>query len=575
MFDARRLTGKTARDLYAVLLADPQPGDWAQRPMESLGAMSLAHEGSFDRWFLATLDQREAESALAVADRAHRRRFLSSLPLGGRLQALAHILEAPDAALSQAALLQRQNLLVRAPEYQDLLRDAARVRRDLTQGPLVPLDDAARHERSQKLAELAALSGAREVLLRRMALSRQAADISFPPALSAPELQAKLNPGEVLVLYHHTQGRMYGFAVTRTQYTSWQVGPLNRVQSEVAGFLREIGNHDANRPIDPKLLLEDKWRARSAELYRLLLGEAQLDLAQTTELIIVPDHVLWYVPFEALVESPDPTAEPLIARVPLRYSPLAGLAVGDLRPLHRVARSAVVVGKMFSGAEDGASQTAYDELAKVVPTAEKLGEPLPGPGPLVASLADELIVLAEIDPRTAGVYGWSPLPVGRAVAGGTLADWLLMPAAGPQTIILPAFHTLAGEALRTAPRGGRPGDDLFAATCGLMTAGAKTILISRWRTGGKTAFDFVREFTQELPHTSAVEAWQRSILLTRASSLDVAAEPRLDRVEGVDAPPTAAHPFFWAAYLLADTGVDMNAGGNPAQPADGAENDAP
>jgi tetratricopeptide (TPR) repeat protein len=576
MFDARRLTGKTSRDIYATLLGDPQASDWAARPMESLGVLSLPHVESFDRWFLATLDQREAESALAVADLAHRRRFLSSLPLGGRLLALAHVLETPEAALPQAALLQRQDLLVRMPAYQDLLRDTARIRRSLAQGPLVPPDDAARKEQAQQFAELAQFSRVREVLLRRLALSRQASDILFPPALGAPELQAALKPGEVLILYHQLQGRLYGFAITRSQYTTWQVGPVSRVQTAVAALLREIGNVDPNREIDPQLLLGDKWRTHAAELYDLLLGEAQLDLAQTSGLIVIPDHVLWYVPFEALLYNSDPTSEPLIARVPLRYCPLAGLAVGDIRPLRRVARTAVAVGQMYPRTEDVVAAAAYEELAQAVPTAEKLTDPLTGPSSLVASLADELIVLNEIEPAPKGSpYGWTPLPIGRMAGGDSLADWLLLPADGPQRVVLPAFHTPAEEALRGVARTGRPGDDLFAATCGLMAAGAKTVLISRWRTGGKSAFDFVREFAQELPHTAATDAWQRSILLTRASSLDVMAEPRISRLEGVDAPPTAAHPFFWAGYMLADTGTTVKADVQPAPLPGGAAKNAP
>lgn len=576
MFDARRLTGKTARELYAILLGDPQANDWTQRPMESLGVLSLPHVDSFDRWFLATLDQREAESALAVADLAHRRRFLSSLPLGGRLHALAYTLEAPEAALPQAALLHRQDLLVRVPKYQDYLRDAGALRRDLARGPLAPPDDAARREQSQRLAELAQLSRAREVLLRRLALSRQAADIVFPPALGAPELQAELDPGVVLVLYHQLQGRVYGFAITRTQYTAWQVGPLNRLQTAVAALLRDFGNLDPSREIDPQMLLEDKWRKAAADVYELLLGEAQLDLSQTSELILIPDHILWYVPFEALVDGDDPNSEPLISRLPLRYCPLAGLAVGDGRPLRRVARTGVAVGRMFPRIEDAAGDAAFEELARVVPTAEKLNDPLPGPSPLVASLADELIVLGEIEPAPPGSpYGWSPLPLGRTAGGDSLADWLHLPAEGPQTIILPAFRTPAEESLRGVARLRRPGDDLFAATCGLMATGAKSVLISRWRTGGKTAYDFVREFAQELPHSAPAEAWQRSVLLARTSALDVAAEPRIDRLEGIDAPPTTDHPFFWAGYLLADTGNGANQNDKLARPADGAANDAP
>jgi hypothetical protein len=55
---------------------------------------------------------------------------------------------------------------------------------------------------------------------------------------------------------------------------------------------------------------------------------------------------------------------------------------------------------------------------------------------------------------------------------------------------------------------------------------------------------------------AATEAWQRSVLLARESTLDPALEPRLKRAEKLEEAPTANHPFFWAGYLLVDTGYD-------------------
>ena len=43
-----------------------------------------------------------------------------------------------------------------------------------------------------------------------------------------------------------------------------------------------------------------------------------------------------------------------------------------------------------------------------------------------------------------------------------------------------------------------------------MSTGARTIVLSRWRPGGQTSVDIIREFVQELPHTTPADAWQRS-----------------------------------------------------------------
>jgi hypothetical protein len=93
---------------------------------------------------------------------------------------------------------------------------------------------------------------------------------------------------------------------------------------------------------------------------------------------------------------------------------------------------------------------------------------------------------------------------------------------------------------------------MFQAVCGLMEGGARTILVTRWRTGGRTNFDLVREFAGELANSPPNEAWQRACLLARESPLDATREPRLKRSDETGESPTADHPFFWAGYMLVD-----------------------
>jgi hypothetical protein len=109
---------------------------------------------------------------------------------------------------------------------------------------------------------------------------------------------------------------------------------------------------------------------------------------------------------------------------------------------------------------------------------------------------------------------------------------------------------------------------LFLSLCGLMSTGARTILISRWRTGGQTSLGLVREFAQELPHISPAEAWQRSVQVAINTQIDPAHEPRLKKAPPGTELPNADHPFFWAGYMLVDSGVKPegqdNALGKPA-----------
>ena len=87
-----------------------------------------------------------------------------------------------------------------------------------------------------------------------------------------------------------------------------------------------------------------------------------------------------------------------------------------------------------------------------------------------------------------------------------------------------------------------------------MSSGTRSILLTRWRTGGRTNFDLVREFAKESADAPAAEAWQRACLLARENPIDLGHEPRLKRAEETGDMPKADHPFFWAGYLLVDTG---------------------
>jgi hypothetical protein len=168
---------------------------------------------------------------------------------------------------------------------------------------------------------------------------------------------------------------------------------------------------------------------------------------------------------------------------------------------------------------------------------------------------DRLIVFEDIDPSVQGAYAWSPLPLSRGRSDRTLAQWMSLPWGGPQQIILPAFHTPAEIGLK---RGG-DGSEVFLSVCGLMSTGSRTILLSRWKPGGQSAYELIREFTQELPYTTAADAWQRSVQLISENELVLAREPRVS-TSGPETTMTGAHPFFWAGFLLVDTGVPPHSG---------------
>jgi len=563
---------RAAIDLYQDVLRDPQPADWLTDPMESLASLWVPHGLIFEHWFDAAVARKDHELAMEVADRARRHRFLSTLPLGGRLESLRWVLEGPKELLPQQAILQRQELLSRYPLYKDLLDQAAASRRELAALPLVQDDAEKTKKQGQAMALLMAIGRKQELVLREMALRRDPAAIAFPPLKTTAEIQKSLPPGHAMLVFFATSRNLYAFLLNHEKYAAWQVAVTPQVLArQSAVLLREVGNITQNYELSSKDLADGKWRQTARDLLDGLLKGSRADFAaKFDELIVVPDGLLWYVPFEALQVQADGQPRPLISRFRIRYAPTAGLAMATSEVGHRQGNTAIVVGKLSAKMEDDVVENAIKELSKSLPGCVTLKMPLPASAPICANFIDRLVVLdelsqsAETDP-----YGWSPLPTERTKISGPLSEWFLLPRRGPDEVILPGYRSACESSLkkidasRRSSRGAAaetlaPGNEIFLSLCGMMSTGTRTILLSRWRSGGQSSLDLVREFTQELPHTTPADAWQRAVQVVSNSSLNIEAEPRMKKPAGEHADSAAVqratHPFFWAGYLLVDSG---------------------
>ncbi len=539
---------RMAIDLYPVVLRDPQPADWLTDPMESLAALSVPHGLIFEHWFEAAVERKDHELAIEVADRARRHRFLASLPfpLGGRLESLRWVLEAPKELLPQAALLQRQDLMSHFPLYKNLLDQAEAMRQTLAAAPLVQADAEKTKKQGQAMAQFLTIGRSQEIVLREMAVRRDPAVIAFPPLRTTAEIQKSLPPGHAMLIFFATSRNLYAFRLTHDKYTTWQVASAAQGQvlaRQTANLLHEMGNISPNYELTPKDLAESKWQQTAHELLEGLLKvkDPQVD-SKYDELVIVPDGFLWYVPFEALQVKADGQLRSLISCFRVRYAPTAGLATATLDVNRRRGNTAIVVGKLSPKLDEELVESTAKDLSKVLPGCVTLKMPLPAAAPIYANFIDRLVVLDDLSPAAeTDPYGWAPLPTDRSKITGPLADWFLLPRRGPEEVVLPGYHAASERALKTSHRSGRgagdalgPGNEIFLSLCGMMATGTRTVLLSRWRSGGQTSLDLAREFTQELPRTTPADAWQRAVQVVSNSSLNFEAEPRIAKKSGGD-----------------------------------------
>ncbi len=550
------LTPRAAMDLFDNVLRDPTSSDWLSSPLEALSVLVTPHPMPLEHWFEVALVRKEFEKALEISDLVRRHRFFNTLGMGGRLLSLRWLLDGPDELVDADATIQRRDLLAEYPAYNELLLAAEKLRRDLQALPLQPNDDGQLRLQTEKLAALGEVSLRQEAILRQMAVRRHPAPLIFPPRIGTKALQKRLGDKQVALVFFSTARSMYAFLIGGENYTGWQISGVEALRRNAVSMLRAMGNYENNREVSlAELNDEADWKKASSALYETIFHDTKSRLTdEIEEVIIVPDSLLWYVPFEALqIPSTDGTTQSMISKHRVRYAPTVGLALPDHRGRKPSETTAVVVGSLFPQQPPEIGDAAYDHLAQVLPGTTRIKTPMPAPSAVYGSLFDRLIVLADQSDDVPSPLAWSPLTVDNGTPGSSLDAWLQLPWNSPDQVILPGFHTPAENSLKNLNLAAA-GNDIFLTSCTMMACGARTILLSRWRTGGRTAFDMIREFTQELPYTEAAAAWQRSVFFCVDTTVDPDQEPRVTAKAG-DVPPTARHPFFWAPYLLIDTGT--------------------
>jgi tetratricopeptide (TPR) repeat protein len=558
-FDNQSLRASAAVGIYSSLLNDPDPKSWAFHPLDTLALLKAPLDASYERWIAALGERKEKVVAMEVADLAKRRRYFNALALGGRVASLRDTLESPDNTLSPGSRALRSDLLMRYPEYDNLAKEGAALQRQVRARWQPEMDKDALHEVAGLWDDLTENIAAREQIVARLSLSRLPSEFQFPPALPASDIQANLKPGQALVMFHETSNGLLGFLMTEKASTVWNCGPVGAISRDLAKFLTDVGNHDRNSSLDEKQLASTDWHESGLALFQSLFEGSSLDLTSLEELIVVPDGLVWYVPLAALPVKHVNDVVPLTSIARVRVTPTMGLAVGYAAPWRRVQHTSIVGDEIVPGEKESERTESLSNLKAAMPNLIDIPTPPPVPTPVIATALDAVVVLDEFDIERDEPLAWSPLPVGRANEKNDLGAWLNLPRNGPQRLIYAGAHTVAengGKTSRKRSKLSPPGSELFLASCSLLSSGAQTVLLSRWKVGGQSTLEIVREFVQEIPKSTAADAWQRCIEVAKELPLEPALEPRV-KLKDTTNLPTAAHPFFWAGYLLVDCGETL------------------
>ena len=380
-------------------------------------------------------------------------------------------------------------------------------------GPKAALDGARR--------DLAALQSTLYAAHPETAFQRGVA-----PALSVAQIQETAAEARALVLdYLVTPADTYVFVIkpgTRPRVAALGIGQA-ALAAKSAEFLRQIASHDLG------------YAPAARELYRILLGPVEADLAGQTALMIIPDEQLWDVPFQALQPH---EKRFLIQDASVSYSP----SMAVLRETMRISggRNQSSAGRELLAFGDPAGHDRLPEAARQVRAIQALyGSEVSVV--LTGEAATEAALKAE-----AGGYRVLHLASHAVLdnANPMYSHVLLAKSAGEDGIFeareLMALNLKADvlvlSACETARGRAPPGEGINGMLWAAFVAGVPATVASLWQVESSSDSDLMIEF-----HRQLVEGRRLLPPVGKAASLRNAA---LSLIAG----NRFSHPFYWAAF---------------------------
>ncbi len=385
--------------------------------------------------------------------------------------------------------------------------------------------------------------------------NKRYADVRYPVPLKLEEIQSRiLDEDTALLEYVLTEQRTALFVITRKESKTYELPKSEEITKLV---VRLRGALEKESPLTRRTYLES-----ASALYHALLEPASAALAGKSNLLIVPDGALYYIPFEALLT--EPADRPyrdlpyLLRRYSIAYIPSASVLAGLREPRSEpapVERKQVVA---FAPFATPGKEAVTRGAGKGSPPSSTEGrwsfKPLPASGREIAEIAglypgaalkfvgdeaDEATVTrnpavaaarrlhfathAQIDER-------HPEYSALVLAGRAGEDGLLQVREifnirlSADLAVLSACQTALGKEIT--------GEGLLGLTRAFFYAGVPSLVVSLWNVVDGPTPDLMLDYYQNLDRReSKVKALQTSKLSMIARG-------------------TFSHPSYWAPFIL-------------------------
>jgi len=131
-------------------------------------------------------------------------------------------------------------------------------------------------------------------------------DDSYP---GIKELQQQLDTRQALISFYTTDSALHAFVITQSSFIYLPIDSFKSIEKDIAGWLNLLKNIEGGRRFNG-----DKIGSR---LYNHLIKPIKSAIPEKDEWVIIPDGILYYLPFESL--PADENLNPLVETIATSY----------------------------------------------------------------------------------------------------------------------------------------------------------------------------------------------------------------------------------------------------------------
>jgi CHAT domain len=536
-----------AEAVLGEILREPGIEQWQMDPLETIAAMTTSAVPAYATWLDLAERRGSKEQIVERMDLIQRQRLYEALPLGGRMFGLRTAFLGDQTQLPTDLQVSVMQWLQLAPELAKSTQRVAALLAPLADAPLPLEERQISAELRKNLTELGKATELHENLLHLQALRRRPLNRFVPFSASVATSQTALDNDDLLIGFISFGGKLYGTAITKNAVETWSTGELPQIEVHIKSLLSEIAVASPSKVTPSQATAKDAaWRETMQRLYaKLLPPNIQALVVGADRIIVVPDGVLWYLPFELLPATSRSLNSNWLAKHAVTYIPTLGSLPLINLPAPKVKRTLLASASFFSQ-DKTTNETLTEKLSTLLAGSQRIETTAKNHSPFAAwspLMTEQLLVAAKVEPGQILLEtNFLPIDATRATQ---LGAWIESPCRTPARLLIPGYQTSAGSNNLT------DGRELFVPACMLLYNGTRMTLISRWPVGGRSTQVALSRFLQELNRESPAAAWQRTVAALWADEFLIADEPGLlPSGKETAALVSGLHPKLWSGYMV-------------------------